>query len=42
MQKAFHSRSNDNYALVVKMKLNRIRKDHWNNAAFIIHGNLNA
>jgi hypothetical protein len=42
VQKAFHSRSNDNYALVVKMKLNRIRKDHWNNAAFIIHGNLNA
>lgn len=24
------------------MKLNRVRKDNWHNAAFIIHGNLNA
>ena len=42
MQKAFHSRSNDNFCLVIKMKLNRVRRDSWNNAAFIVHGNLNA
>lgn len=24
------------------MKLNRVRRDNWNNAAFIVHGNLNA
>jgi hypothetical protein len=42
VEKAFHSRSNDNFSLVIKMKLNRVRKDNWNNAAFIVHGNLNA
>jgi hypothetical protein len=42
VQKAFHSRSNDNFCLVIKMKLNRIRRDNWNNATFIVHGNLNA
>lgn len=42
VQKAFHSRSVDNFSLVIKMKLNRVRKDNWNNAAFIVHGNLNA
>ena len=42
VQKAFHSRSNDNFCLVIKMKLNRVRRDNWNNAAFIVHGNLNA
>ena len=30
------------FPLVIKMKLNRVRRDNWNNAAFIIHGNLNA
>jgi len=41
VQKALHSRSTDSYSMVIKMKLNRVRKDSWNNAAFILHGNLN-
>lgn len=40
--KALHSSSNENYALVIKMKLTRVRRDCWENAAFLLHGNLNS
>ena len=41
MKKALHSRSSENNAIVIKMKMNRIRKDSWNNAAYLINANLN-
>lgn len=42
VKKALHSTSSENYAIIIKIKLNRIRKDCWENAAFLMHGNLNS
>lgn len=42
VKKALHSISSENYAIIIKIKLNRIRKDCWENAAFLMHGNLNS
>ena len=42
MRKALHSRSAEKHSVVVKLKLNRVRRDSWHNAAYILHGNLNA
>jgi hypothetical protein len=42
VRKALHSSSSQNYALIIKVKLNRVRKDCWENAAFLMHGSLNS
>ena len=42
VNKALHSRSAEKHSMIVKLKLNRVRRDSWQNTAYILHGSLNA